>query len=63
MQAQAPVHVANAQVGRGHRQLPLELELLLIDFSPTLMAKKGTLGSLQPSFPELFTFSALMNLA
>ena len=27
MQAQAPVHVANVQVGRGHRQLPLELDL------------------------------------
>ena len=28
MQAQAPVHVANVQVGRGHRQLPSELDLL-----------------------------------
>ena len=27
MQAQAPVHVANVQVGRGHRQLPSELDL------------------------------------
>ena len=28
MQTQAPVHVANVQVGRGHRQLPSELDLL-----------------------------------
>lgn len=27
MQAQAPVHVANVRVGRGHLQLPLELGL------------------------------------
>ena len=27
MQAQAPVHIANVQVGRGHRQLPSELDL------------------------------------
>ena len=27
MQTQAPVHVANVQVGRGHRQLPSELDL------------------------------------
>ena len=27
MQAQAPVHIANVQVGRGHRQWPSELDL------------------------------------
>ena len=27
MQAQAPGHVAYVQVGRGHRQLPSELDL------------------------------------
>ena len=27
MQAQAPVHVVNVQVGPGHRQLPSELDL------------------------------------
>ena len=50
MQAQAPVHVANVQVGRGHRQLPSELNLflffLIISFSPTLTAKAGFRGSL-----------------
>ena len=58
MQTQAPVHVANVQVGRGHRQLPSELDLLN-KILPTLTAKVGSHGSLYPSFPEFFTFPVL----
>ena len=32
----APVHVANDQVGRGHRQLPLELYLTFPDLNNKL---------------------------
>ena len=45
MQVQAPVHVAFVKVGRGHRQLPSELDLPFSS-SPTLAAKAGTRGSL-----------------
>ena len=61
MQVQAPVHVAFVKVGRGHRQLPSELDLPFSS-SPTVAAKAGTRGSLQPSFPEFFTFSVLCDI-
>ena len=44
MQAQAPVHVANVQVGRTHHQFPSELDFT--DLTHTLTAKAGTRGSL-----------------
>ena len=44
MQARAPVHVANIQVGLSHRQLPSELDFT--DLMHTLRAKAGTRGTL-----------------
>ena len=50
MEAQAPVHVANFQVGRGHRPLPSELNLLFSFNNKLFTNTDGESGhSWQPS--------------